>query len=219
MSETPTMTPEKAAALREPFPPEVIGKLPKPTKADNKKGECRECGGWHGLPAVHLDYVGHAAATDRLLSVDPEWTWRPMALDDAGLPLIRNGELWILLTICGVTRPGVGDGKSTKEMIGDAIRNAAMRFGVALDLWAKEDLHAASPEPPPELVTAEQADELRAALNPRPAADRVSFLDRFGVRPGDLPASLYDDAARWIADLEPIEPAPRPAPPVPGGEA
>ena len=135
MSETPTMTPEKAAALREPFPPEVIGKLPKPTKADNKKGECRECGGWHGLPAVHLDYVGHAAATDRLLSVDPEWTWRPMALDDAGLPLIRNGELWILLTICGVTRPGVGDGKSTKEMIGDAIRNAAMHFGVALDLW------------------------------------------------------------------------------------
>jgi hypothetical protein len=28
-----------------------------------------------------------------------------------------------------------------KEKIGDAIRNAAMRFGVALDLWAKIDLH------------------------------------------------------------------------------
>ena len=29
-----------------------------------------------------------------------------------------------------------------KQLISDAIRNAAMRFGVALDLWAKEDLHA-----------------------------------------------------------------------------
>jgi hypothetical protein len=51
-----------------------------------------------------------------------------------------NGNLWIRLTICGVTRIGVGDGKSLKECIGDAIRNAAMRFGMALDLWAKETL-------------------------------------------------------------------------------
>jgi len=30
-----------------------------------------------------------------------------------------------------------------KERIGDALRNAAMRFGAALDLWHKGDLHAA----------------------------------------------------------------------------
>jgi hypothetical protein len=54
--------------------------------------------------------------------------------------LDRAGNLWIKLTICGVTRLGVGDGKNAKEVIGDAIRNAAMRFGVALDLWAKENL-------------------------------------------------------------------------------
>jgi hypothetical protein len=28
-----------------------------------------------------------------------------------------------------------------KERIGDALRNAAMRFGAALDLWHKGDLH------------------------------------------------------------------------------
>jgi hypothetical protein len=28
-----------------------------------------------------------------------------------------------------------------KEIIGDALRNAAMRFGAALDLWHKGDLH------------------------------------------------------------------------------
>lgn len=116
-----SMTPEKATELRRPFPPESVGKLPK--------------GG------VMLDYVGHAAVTDRLLSVDPEWSWEPLALTPEGLPALdRAGNLWIKLTICGITRIGVGDGKSAKECIGDAIRNAAMRFGVALDLWAKEAL-------------------------------------------------------------------------------
>lgn len=115
------MKTEQATALRRPFPAESIGKLPK--------------GG------VMLDYVGHAAVTDRLLTVDPEWTWEPMAVDAFGNPIPDSaGNLWIRLTICGHTRIGVGDGKTMKERIGDAIRNAAMRFGVALDLWAKEDL-------------------------------------------------------------------------------
>ena len=136
------MSAAKAKALRDPFPSKAIGKLPKPYKADSQRGNCQECGGYHGLPAVHLDYVGHAATTDRLLAVDPAWSWEPLALDEQGLPALdRKGNLWIRLTVCGVTRIGVGDGKSAKECIGDAIRNAAMRFGVALDLWAKEDLH------------------------------------------------------------------------------
>lgn len=136
------MNEEQAKSLRAEFPASAIGQLPKPTNKDNPKGTCKECGKWHGLPAVHLDYVGHAATTDRLLSVDPDWTWEPMALGANGEPLMTNGGLWIKLTVCGVTRPGFGDGNSMKEVIGDAIRNAAMRFGVALDLWAKEDLHA-----------------------------------------------------------------------------
>jgi hypothetical protein len=129
------MTAEKATALRRPFPAASIGKLPK--------------GG------AMLDYVGHAAVTDRLLTVDPNWSWEPFAIGADGLPALdRANNLWIKLTICGVTRIGVGDGKSAKECIGDAIRNAAMRFGVALDLWAKEDLvefaqHATAHQAPP----------------------------------------------------------------------
>ena len=119
------MTPEEAAALRKPFPKSSIGRLPK--------------GG------QMLEYVGHAATTDRLLAVDPNWTWEPVAFDDAGLPAFTNGKaLWIKLTVCGVTRYGVGDGATLKECIGDAIRNAAMRFGVALDLWGKEELEQAN---------------------------------------------------------------------------
>jgi hypothetical protein len=135
------MSEEQARALRAPFPENAIGKLPKPYKKESPKGNCGECGGYHGLPAVHLDYVGHAAATDRLLQVDPTWTWEPFALTPEGLPALdQDGNLWIRLTVAGVTRPGVGDGASMKERIGDAIRNSAMRFGVALDLWAKEDI-------------------------------------------------------------------------------
>lgn len=133
------MTPEQFAALRKPFDPSVIGKLPR--------------------AGISLDYVGHATVTDRLLEVDPEWTWEPFAVADDGGPLIRqsgkNLTLWIRLTIAGVTRLGVGSVADNafdaeKQLIGDALRNAAMRFGVALDLWSKNGLESehdyASPE-------------------------------------------------------------------------
>lgn len=145
--------------LRAPFPPNQISKLPKPTKAqtdevkaDYKKGiRCKECGSWHHPDVVHLDYVGHAALTDRLLDADPNWSWEPIAFRD-GLPAFdATGGLWIRLTVCGVSRLGYGHaaakqgvdpGAREKEVIGDALRNAAMRFGAALDLWHKGDLHA-----------------------------------------------------------------------------
>lgn len=133
--------------LRQPFPAHQISKLPKPVKKDSPKGRCQECGGWHGLPAVHLDYVGHAALTDRLLDADPAWTWEPLSIKE-GLPVLDGyGGMWIKLTVCGTTRLGYGHagdkegGDAIKEVIGDALRNAAMRFGAALDLWHKGDLH------------------------------------------------------------------------------
>jgi hypothetical protein len=145
MHETPKLT--GLALLREAFPAHQISKLPKPFKKDSPKGNCRECGGYHGLPAMHLDYVGHAALTDRLLDADLKWTWAPVP-DPAslGLPVVKDG-MWITLTVCGVSRFGFGcaDGKTggdaVKELIGDALRNAAMRFGAALDLWHKGQLH------------------------------------------------------------------------------
>jgi hypothetical protein len=144
------MTPEAQVALRRPFPPESIGKLPK--------------GG------QMLDYCGHAAVTDRLLTIDPHWSWEPFAIGPDGLPALDAGRnLWIRLTICGVTRIGVGDGKSAKECIGDAIRNAAMRFGVALDLWAKEDLveFAQAAQRP---VQSETFHDAALAIRPPPPA-------------------------------------------------
>ena len=150
--------------LREPFPLHQISKLPKPTAAQTKAVKddfkagirCALCGGWHHKDVIHLDYVGHAALTDRLLDCDPTWSWEPVAFDSYGLPAIdKDGGLWIRLTLCGITRLGYGDaqgktgGDAMKERIGDALRNAAMRFGAALDLWHKGDLHVENDDAQP----------------------------------------------------------------------
>jgi len=145
------------ALLRAPFESRQISKLPKGSKEQNncpynEKRSCNVCGGFHHPKMIHLDYVGHAALTDRLLEADPLWSWEPMCFAPNGLPLFdQTGGLWIRLTVCGVTRLGYGHapskqfqepGAREKEIIGDALRNAAMRFGAALDLWHKgDDLH------------------------------------------------------------------------------
>lgn len=147
------MTPAIAKQLREPFKPEEIGKLPKvtcghcrqsPSKncQEHPKATCRVCGNWMTPRHIHIDYVGHAELTDRLLQVDPDWDWEPLATTADGVPFLdQHGGMWIKLTIAGKSRLGYGhaDGKkggdATKEAIGDALRNAGMRFGIALDLW------------------------------------------------------------------------------------
>ena len=152
------------ALLRVPFPDHQVGKLPKPTKAQTEAvradfragARCNLCGTWHHPQVQHLDYVGHAALTDRLLDADPAWSWEPLAYGPDGLPrLDAEGGLWIKLTMCGVTRLGYGDaqgksgGDAMKEKIGDALRNAALRFGAALEFWHKGELHMADAEDAP----------------------------------------------------------------------
>lgn len=185
------------AKLREPFTANQISKLPKPTKrqtddvkADFKKGiRCDVCGSWHHPDVIHLDYVGHAALTDRLLDTDPAWTWEPLALTAEGLPARdATGGLWIRLTVLGVTRLGYGaaDGKSggdaVKEIIGDALRNAAMRFGAALDLWHKGDLHADEPEEPKAGAMPDAEWARLAQLIQATGADTGAMAKHYGVK-------------------------------------
>jgi hypothetical protein len=156
------------ALLRADFPSEQINNLPRlkcPACRNSRTGvcenprhakaECKECGNYISVHHLHLPYVGHAELTNRLLEADPLWTWEPVAFDQRGLPAFDgDGGLWIRLTVCGHTRLGYGDAQgkkgpnAVKEAIGDALRNAAMRFGAALDLWAKSDLREAQTEHP-----------------------------------------------------------------------
>ncbi len=194
--------------LRAPFPPNQIGKLPKPTrkqtdevKQDYKCGiRCEECGAWHHPKVVHLDYVGHAALTDRLLDADPSWAWEPMSLTEDKLPRFdSDGGLWIRLTVCEVTRLGYGNapsknnadpGAREKEVIGDALRNAAMRFGAALDLWHKGDLHTGDEptEPPDDSLLDEAGDALRAVAS-------LDALLNWRSKYSDMPQAIKDELA------------------------
>lgn len=197
----PTLDEGKIALLRKPFAEVTVGKLPRTTCGRCAKNErkrcddhqwianCAECHGSHTSATIHLDYVGHAAVTDRLLAVDPFWSWEPMVLDGAGFPgLDRDGNLWIRLTVGGMTRLGVGDGRNAKERIGDAIRNAAMRFGVALDLWSKDELE----------TIAVGAAQLRSAV----AAELASRQPGQDAKPEPEP-----EEAPPPAEPEPSDPA------------
>jgi len=208
--------------LREPFDSEAIGKLPKGTckacrdmarqyracESHSWQRRCDECGGSHSSATIHLDYVGHADATARLLDVDPEWTWSPFSVEQINAlpPALREGGLWINLTVLGVTRPGFGDAQgktgpnAVKEMIGDALRNASMRFGVALDLWAKGDRTwaKAADETPESQVTERPAavpannDAQQDALAASSRHTRMEVLDDMQV--GQMP---QQEQRRW----------------------
>lgn len=170
--------------LRKPFGPEKISVLKK--KYKDKHGQWQE---------FELDYVGHADVTERLLEADPYWNWYPVAHHEDGTPkcvVNQDGNpigLWIKLEVCGHQRLGYGScepGKSdaVKELIGDALRNAAMRFGVALALWSKtrendisfDPAPAANPVPPrkPQAARTPQVSAAAVRNDPpheEPAAD------------------------------------------------
>lgn len=138
-----------------PTPADLLVRLHQDTRqppADKVAKLKKTWEGKDGRPGgtIVLDYMGHADVTDELLKHDPLWNWEPVAFDADGRPLVdrdSNGwprGLWIRLTVHGHTRLGYGTcapgkGDAVKELIGDALRNAAMRFGVALALWSKAE--------------------------------------------------------------------------------
>lgn len=96
---------------------------------------------------MELDYVGHAEITRILIQIDPLWNWEPVAWKD-GRPQITivngNAVMWARLTVLGKTILGTGTASADKndldkELIGDFLRNAGMRLGIALKLWSKAE--------------------------------------------------------------------------------
>lgn len=137
--------------------PRIVGKLPK--------------GG------MQLDFVGHADVTKMLIEIDPEWSWEPVAFCADGLPAYRveNGLAHMAgwLTVHGVRRLGIGSVAHNKpdllkELASDFIRNAAMRFGICLSLWTKQewdDVSAPTPAPKTATPPHEPAKKARGMAN------------------------------------------------------
>jgi hypothetical protein len=134
--------------------PKIVGKLPK--------------GG------QQLSFVGHADITKMLIEVDSSWTWEPVAFDTDGLPAYRveNGMAHMAgwLTIHGVRRLGIGSVTHNKpdllkELASDFLRNAAMRFGICLALWTKQEWEDLGGTPSSVTTT--------RAATPKPSAEPV----------------------------------------------
>lgn len=112
---------------------------------EHRVAKCPKCKTSVTTAHTCLDFVGHADVRARLCAADPEWTWAPFDFPGTGSLILSDGQpigLWITLTVGGVPKPGYGSvdkGKpeAMKELIGDALRNAGLSFGIAWKLWAK----------------------------------------------------------------------------------
>lgn len=170
--------------------PKIVGKLPKGGR--------------------QLDFVGHADVTKFLLEIDPHWSWVPIAWDN-GRPAIHveNGiaTMWGELRLLGQARLGVGSVEAKKpeldkELVSDFLRNAAMRFGICLSLWTKQEWDDIETTPKPtrpaskvsepvaqetDVLSAEQRQQLQAACG------------KAGIDPSAMAANAGLD---WAGDLK-----------------
>jgi len=100
-----------------------------------------------------IDTINHAVVTDRLNKVCPGWTMgEPQFITVDGADGMKHCLAVVnWMQIGTVRRYEIGEserpstfGDEAKKAMSDWIKRAAMRFGVAIDLWAKEDLNVTS---------------------------------------------------------------------------
>jgi hypothetical protein len=172
--------------------PKIVGKLPK--------------GG------TQLDFVGHADITRILIEIDPHWRLVPIAWDN-GRPAMHvvNGMVtcWFEMTLLGTARLAVGTAKENtpdcdKIVYGDALRNGAMRYGISLSLWTKqewEDLNthpAPAPAPRQTGQSAKPAPKAEASapvdLDTPLTEDQISAFNKACVAAEVSPITVYKQA-------------------------
>lgn len=158
--------------------PSIVGKLPR--------------GG------ITLDFVGHAEITRILIDIDVNWNWQPVGIVN-GRPAINetNGiaTMWGYLTINGKTMMGVGSARSDKpdldkELVGDFLRNASMRFGICLSLWSKSEWEETPAPKPAGVVSQENIERFKTAckeagLDPNKVAQEAGVL-LVGLKDSDM---------------------------------
>lgn len=104
---------EAARELRRPFTPAAVK-----FKPQQKIGNQTLC----------VAYIDARLVIDRLnLIVADGWT--------AEYEPVAGGLMWCHLTVCGVTRRDVGEGKG-KALLSDSLKRAAVHFGVGVSIYA-----------------------------------------------------------------------------------
>jgi hypothetical protein len=166
-----------------------------------------------------VDYVEWHVVADILDDVAPDWSHAVRNIVQIG-PLVA---VTASITISGVTREGVGTGESSdekgiKKAEHDALKRAAVKFGVARELYRKDD----SSEPftatiTPEqavartiadLVTPKQLVAIRAIANAMGTDAEKRSLELYNCKPEELTkkaASALIDDLKVHRDAEPSQ--------------
>ena len=143
---------------------------------------------------MKLDFVGHAEINRILIDIDPMWNWSPVEFVN-GRPAITetNGmaTMWGYLTILGKTMLGVGSVRADKpdldkELVGDFLRNASMRFGICLSLWSKsewDDKSAVAGKPQAGKAVASTVTDDTAPLTKTQVKQFVDACEKAGLTP------------------------------------
>lgn len=209
--------------------PRVVGKLPRVwCKAcrDNKQRrhcdqhqiiKCPDCKQNITSGHLHLDYVGHADVNRVLTMIDPLWNWEPCGFTEDGQPVmtIRSNKklvMWGRLTLHGVPRLCVGTcdldkEEADKEIVGDLIRNGALRHNVYGGLWSKSEGadfdHVIDP-PVVTPISAETQRLLQPIVSDDPVGTPSTLDDRRGIKAlvQDLSENQQLDLRSWCVDRD-----------------
>jgi hypothetical protein len=104
--------------LKAPFPKESLGVKVQSTSKDRTR-------------ALLVLYLQHTDVQDRLEMVDPAWTTEVINEERVGDTVYVR----IRMTVKGVSRENVGEGNDPKAAYSDALKRAAMLFGIGRYLY------------------------------------------------------------------------------------
>jgi len=167
-----------------------------------------------------IDYVEWHTVADLLDQVCPEWSHQVSHIQQIGDLVAVTASI----TIRGVTRQGIGTGsayeeKGIKKAEHDALKRAAVKFGIARDLYRREDdMNSASdgeetstsqksfPSEPvaktmADLVTPKQLVAIRAIAHAQRVNAEAECVKLMGCRPEELTrraASAFIDHLKSI---------------------
>jgi hypothetical protein len=181
------------ARLKEPLPESVIRQRVGWTDRSGREHE--------------VDYVEWHVVADILDAAAPDWSHAVRNIIQIG-PFVA---VTASITIAGVTREGVGTGeasdeKGIKKAEHDALKRAAVKFGVARELYRKDDGEPTAAGISPEqavartiadLVTPKQLVAIRAIANAVGIDAEKRSLELYNCKPEELTkkaaSALIDD--------------------------
>lgn len=116
------------AQLRRPFTPAAV------------KWKVQASFGKPPHTALIVGYIDARLVTERLNTVCPA-AWYEGSAANPGAPPFEpvnwsSGGMLCRLTVCGVTRQDVGNGKDAKSMVSDSLKRAAVKFGIGVSVYA-----------------------------------------------------------------------------------